>query len=227
MRKLFFILLLLISTRLLAQEAKAEEKPEAKWFASLTGAVIPFPQWDIGIQPGIAYRINDRFSLLTEITIRVGNKNSPKSEAFNKKYFRVQPELRYNLSGKKKDRNMYAGLRLSYSLRKFTDENGFYSNNNAGDEGFFYDKAAINSPVFTSSIQFGSLFSAGKKISIDAFAGAGARFINTAFANIINPISGVRVKEDGPSINASYSYEGSLIRLQLNAGLRLIYHFKP
>jgi hypothetical protein len=122
---------------------------------------------------------------------------------------------------------MYTGLRVSYSLRKFTDENGFYSISNKGDEGFFYDKADINSPVFTSSIQFGTLFSAGRKISIDVFAGTGARIINTAFANVINPISGIRVKEDGPSINASYSYEGSLIRLQLNAGFRLIYHFKP
>jgi hypothetical protein len=223
MRKLIFISLILFSPRLFAQA----ERPDSKWYASLTGAVIPFPEWDFGIQPGIACKLADRFSLSTEITIRVGNKNSPRSEAFNKKYFRIQPELRYFLKTKKKDRNMYTGLRVSYSLRKFTDENGFYSISNKGDEGFFYDKADINSPVFTSSIQFGTLFSAGRKISIDVFAGTGARIINTAFANVINPISGIRVKEDGPSINASYSYEGSLIRLQLNAGFRLIYHFKP
>jgi hypothetical protein len=223
MRKLFFISLILLSSSLFAQE----KEPKSKWFASLTGAVIPFPDWDVGIQPGIGCKLADRFTLLTEVTIRVGNKNSPRSEAFNKKYFRVQPELRYYLKTKKKERNMYAGFRISYSLRKFTDENGFYSINNSTDEGFFYDKADVNSPVFTSSLQVGSLFSAGKKISIDVSAGTGARFINTAFANVVNPISGVRVKDDGPTINASYSYKGSLIRLQLNAGLGLIYHFKP
>lgn len=231
MRNLFFILLLLISARLFAQENKPETepevKPEANWYASLSGAVIPFPQWDLGIQPGIGYRLNHRVSLLAEATIRIGNKNSPKSEAFNKKYFRVQPELRYQLESKKKGRTMYAGLRLSYSIRKFTDVNGFYSNNSAGDQGFFYDKADINSPVFTSSLQFGSLFSVGKKLSLDVFAGTGARFINTTFANVINPISGRRVKEDGPSIYASYTYEGSIVRLQFNTGLRLIYHFRP
>ena len=72
----------------------------------------------------------------------------------------------------------------------------------------FFMIKQLSKPGFYPSIQFGTVFSAGKKISIDVFAGTGARFINTAFANMENPISGVRVKEDGPSIIASYSYEG-------------------
>jgi hypothetical protein len=225
MRKSFFIFILLfVSYSIAAQKAKTENK----WTASLTGAIIPLPEFNAGIQPGINYQFSDRLSLLTEITIRVGNKADKDSEAVNKKYFRIQPELRYNFFNKKRKRNDYAGLRLSYAVRKFADINkGFYAIKRPGDDGFFYDKANINSPVITSSIQFGTMFSAGKKLSIDLFTGIGARFIKTAYTDVVNPIKGMRSRPaDGPVFYASYSYDGNLTMFYLNAGLRLMYHFR-
>jgi hypothetical protein len=225
MRKPGFILFILFfPAPLLAQQSKQE----SKWAASITGAFIPLPGFNAGIQPGLVYRFNDRFSLLTEITIRVGNKADRDSEAVDKKYFRIQPELRYRISALKSKNNVYAGFRCSYSIRQFADvNNGFYSiNDPRGDDGYYYDKARISSPVLTTSLQAGTIFSAGKKLSIDLFTGIGARFIQTTYTDVLNPVKGVRSKPaDGPVFYASYSYNGSLTWFHLDAGVRLIYHF--
>ena len=225
MRKLAFILFIPIaSSSLQAQKIKQDDK----WAASLTGAIIPLPEFNAGIQPGIQYKLSDRFSLSTEITIRVGNKADKDSEAVDKKYFRIQPELRYHFPFKKRKNNMYAGLRLSYAIRKFADVNkGFYSTQSpGGEEGYYYDKAKINSPVFTSSVQLGTIVSSQKKLSADVFMGIGARFITTKYTDIVNPVSGIRIRPtDGPQFYASYSVNGSVTWLHVNAGLRLVYHF--
>jgi len=225
MRKfVFFLFKLLFSAALFAQGTKQD----SKWAASLTGAFIPLPEFNAGIQPGLVYRFNDRFSLLTEVTIRVGNKADKDSEAVDKKYFRIQPELRYRISALKSKNNIYAGFRCSYSIRRFADvNNGFYSiNDPRGDDGYYYDRARISSPVFTTSLQAGTILSAGKKLSIDIFAGIGARFIKTTYTDVLNPVKGLRAKPaDGPVFYASYSYNGSLTWFHLNAGLRLLYHF--
>lgn len=223
MRKLFSIgFLLLMHSSLKAQ------KPAGQWFATLTGAFVPLPEFNVGIQPGLGYRLSDRFSILTEVTIRLGNKADKDSEAVGKQFFRVQPELRYHLSGKKRKQDTYAGFRCSYSIRKFADMNkGFYATEFPGDEGFYYDYAKISSPVITTSLQFGSLFPAGKKISIDIFAGVGARFIKTEYSDIINPVAGIRPHApDGPAFYASYSYQDNITWLHLNGGLRFVYHFR-
>lgn len=223
MRSFLVVILLIFSTSILAQ--KAEE--EKKWSASITGAIIPLPEINVGIQPGLAYQFNDRYALSTEVTIRLGNKDDKNLEAINKQYFRVQPELRYYLKSKKRKRKDYTGLRLSYASRKFEDiTKGFYANKFPGNNGIFYDRAKINSPVFTTSIQYGTDLPINKNFSFDFFLGMGIRSIRTTYTDVINPIPGVRSRPaDGPSLYASYSYNGKVLWFHFNSGFRFKWHF--
>lgn len=225
MRKFFF---LAVSILVVDGAAGQEDPASRSWAASITGAILPLPEINIGIQPGLYYRFSERFSLITEMTIRTGKKADKDSEAVDKQYFRVQPEIRYHFKTKKSKRDMYTGLRLSYAIRKFADINsGFYATEKpGGDKGFYYDKAKISSPVFTSSVQTGVLLTGKKKFSADIFAGIGARFIKTRYTDQVNPAPGTRSRPSGtPVFYASYDYNGSAVWLQVNAGFRLLYHF--
>jgi hypothetical protein len=221
MRKFIFILFLLFSASLQAQNSN-----EQKGFAvTLAGALIPISQPGLGIQPGVEYRFNGRYSLLAEATIRVNNKNSKDSSELNKQYFRFKSELRYSLSGKNKKNHMYTGLQVSGSSRKFINQNSFYYDSRNTDSGYYYTKASINSPVTTVSLQFGSIIAKGK-FAVDLFTGIGARFIHTTIAGIENPTrSAIRKPDSGPSFTASYSYAGNIIMLHLNGGIRLMWQF--
>ena len=223
MRKpVFFTFILLIFYSSLTAQS---EKKQAGWAAAVSGALIAISQPGLAIQPGIEYRFNDRYSLLGEITIPVNRKSSKDSSELDKKYFRVQTELRYSLFSKSKKSHMYAGLRASRSGRKFINQNSFYFDNRSTDSGYYYNRASINSPVTTFSLQFGTIFSK-KRFAVDLFAGIGARFIHTAISNIENPVrSRIPKAADGPSFTASYSYAGSVTMLHLNGGIRLMWRF--
>ena len=225
MRKTFFFtfLLLFLYTSLSAQS----EKKKGGWAATLTGALIPISQPGLGIQPGAGYRFNDRLSLLAEITIPVNKSNSKDSSELNKQYMRIKSEMRYRLLSKSKKGNLYAGLQVSTSSRRFINQNSFYLDSRSTDSGYYYSKASINSPVATVSLQFGSIISFSKeKFALDLFAGAGARFIHTTITNIENPVrSSIRQPDSGLSFTASYSYAGNITMLHLNGGVRLMWHF--
>lgn len=119
-------------------------------------------------------------------------------------------------------------LRLSYAIRKFEDmDGGFYSDITPGlQEGYYFDKAQINSPIMTSSLQVGTTANGSKIISCDVFWGIGMRFINTEYTSVVNPVSGFRNRPaDGPLFYPSYSYNRAVTWLHVNAGFRLVYHF--
>jgi hypothetical protein len=224
MRKAFLFIFFGVFVSFLLNAQKATQ--ENKWAVSLSGALIPLPVQDFGIQPGVAYKINNRLSVLTELTFRVGKKDNPDSEALDKRYFRIRSGLRYNLSGKRKILNPYIGLQCSYAFRKFTDvKYGFYYDDLPGDSVYFYDKAEINSPVATLSFQWGALLYLGEKFSLDLFTGAGLRFINTTYSNVENPVKGFREIPRDEIFITAYKYSGSVVRPHLEAGVRLIYHF--
>ena len=223
MRKLgfFTFILLFINSSLTAQSGKQK----GGWAATLTGALIPISQPGLAIQPGIEYRFNDRLSLLAEITIPVNGKNSKDSSELNKQYLRVKTEMRYGFFTKRKAAHQYAGLQVSRASRQFINQNGFYYDNPSADSVYYYDKASINSPVTTVSLQFGSIITKGR-FAVDVFMGIGARFINTNISDIVNPVRGVITRgTDGPNFTASYSYAGNITMFQLNAGVRLMWHF--
>src|SRR6266404_4743186 len=192
----FTFFLLFLYTSLLAQSEKKKvsaqsEKKKGTWTATLTGALIPISQPGLGIQPGVEYKFNDRFSLLAEITLRANKKNSKDSSELNKQYIRYKTEIRYHFTSKRKKSQQYAGLQLTRASRKFINRGGFYYNGRQGNDVIFYDQASLNSPVVTASLQFGSIISY-RRFALDFFAGIGARFIHTTITDIVNPVIGAR-----------------------------------
>jgi hypothetical protein len=190
--------------------------------SQLCPALIPISQPGLGIQPGVEYRFNDRFSLLAEITIPINKKNSKDSSELNKKYLRYKTEIRYRLLTKKG--NYYTGFQVSSSQRKFTSVGGFYYDERHTDSVFYYDRASINSPVTTVSDQFGSIITKGR-FAVDIFAGIGARFIHTTISKIENPVRSVIMSSDGLNLTASYSYKGNITMFHFNGGIRFMWHF--
>jgi hypothetical protein len=221
-RTIFFILLFfLLYTSLAAQS----DKKKGGWAVTFTGALIPISQPGLGLQPGIEYRFNERYSLLAEITLRANKKNSKDSSELNKQYLRFKSELRYSFLTKRKGSHLYAGLQLSRASRQFINQNSFYFDNKATDSGYYYSRASVNSPVTTLSLQFGTIISKGR-FAVDLFAGIGARFIHTTITDIKDPVrSAIRNPDSGPSFTASYSYAGNITMLHLNAGIRVMWHF--
>jgi hypothetical protein len=223
MRKSFFFALffLFFYSSLIAQSGKQP----GGWAVTLTGALIPISQPGLGIQPGVEYRLNDRYSLLGEVTIPANKKNSKDSSELNKKYFRVKTELRYSFLSKSKTSHLYTGFQVSRASRQFINQNSFYLDNKSTDSGYYYNKASVNSPITTVSIQFGTILSK-KRFAVDLFAGVGARFIHTAISNIENPVrSAIRTPDSGLSFTASYCYAGNVTLFHLNGGIRLLWHF--
>ena len=201
---------------------------DGNWGATLAGAMVPLPTFTLGIQPGVLYKISGRVSLLTELTIPVVKNIGDNSGTTNQKYFRIQPEFRYHFPFNMRRNNIYMGLRLSYAIRKFEDaDGGFYSDVTPGfDEGYYFDKAQVNSPIMTSSLQVGTITNGNNKITTDVFWGFGVRYINTEYTDVVNPVSGIRNRPaDGPLFYPSYSYNRAVTWLHVNGGFRLIYHF--
>ena len=225
MRKtVYYIILLLFYHSSLTAQSDSIQKG---WAATFTAALIPISQPGLGLQPGIEYRFNDRLSLLAEVSIPIYKKVSKDSSEMNKKYLRIKSEMRYSLLSKNKKSHLYTGFQVSRASRTFISLNSFYYDNNNTDSGYYYSKANINSPVTTISLQFGTIISfSDRRLALDLFAGIGGRFINTEITNIIDPVrSAIRRPDSGPSFIASYSYAGNITMLQLNGGVRLMWHF--
>lgn len=221
MRKFISILFLLLSSSLYAQI----DSTQKGWAATLAAALIPISQPGLGVQPGVEYRFNDRISLLAEITIPVNKKDSKDSSELNKKYLRYKTEIRYSFLTKSKKSHEYAGFQVSRASRSFSNLNGLYYKEKAGDSVYFYDRAFINSPITTLSIQFGSVISFGR-FALDLFAGIGARFIHTSVTDIVNPVSAATdSRRDGVPFTPSYSYAGNITMFHLNGGVRFMWHF--
>ena len=217
MRKItlpFFVLLLTLS-------ATAQEH---KFAISLTPALVETPVVRYGVQPGFEFFINERLSLLTEIAVGVGGEKDPYYG--NSKYLRIKPELRYALGETKLGFEPYTGLQFSYSYRKWDNLSGgsFFDK----DSVVNYDKASINSPILTTSIQFGTIMPISDRVKIDFFAGLGARFIFTDYSRLENPtkdsyLGPRRVCSLAPA--PAYSANGTVSRFHSNLGFRLLYRF--
>lgn len=226
MPKPFFVFLLLLSSVLQAQTDSSQNSSQKGWAATFTITSVPIGQPGLGIQPGIEYHFNDRYSLLAEVAFRANKNASKDSTEFDKHYLKFKTELRYHLPSKKERwGHEYFGFQLSHASRRFITRNGFYYGDLPGDSVYYYSQAAINSPVTTASIQFGSIMTEGR-FALDAFIGIGARFINTELSDIKNQTKGIRTNAaEGFHFTASYSYEGNKTMFHLNGGVRFTWYF--
>jgi len=219
MRKFILPVCLLLSSLTKAQESK--------WAVSLIPAIVQSPGMHLGFQPGVEYRFNDRLSLLTEITLTTKSKDPSFS---NSKYFRVKPELRYALRESKRGRNYYTGIQLSYTFRKWENSAGgcYFNNKMWADSTTGYDKATINSSIFSCSLQFGTPFSFGKHFSMDVFMGLGVRMIFTGYTNVENVVKHPYMRPTCkifPAPDPAWYVNGTIKRFHSNMGIRFFYHF--
>jgi hypothetical protein len=223
MPKPFLLLLLILPATLLAQKDSTEQKG---WAATFTVTSVPIGQPGLGIQPGIEYRFNDRYSLLAEVGFRANKNVSKDSTEFDKHYLKLKAELRYHLPvSKGKWVHEYFGLQLSHASRSFICRNGFFYGDLPGDSVYYYSQAAIKSPVTTASVQFGAIITEGR-FALDAFIGVGGRFINTQISDVKNQTKGIRTDAaEGFHFTASYSYAGNKTMFHLNGGVRFMWHF--
>jgi hypothetical protein len=200
-----------------------KDSKDPKWGISFTLAYIPVTSnGQLGIQPGVAYHPNKHFSLLTEATFQTG-KNSDADPSFtDKRYLRIKPEIRYFLSNTKEFKD-YIGLQASYTARGFISNYGYYYDDLPGDSVISYDRARINSPIITTSIQLGSLVSIGKSFMLEGFTGVGIRFVNTEYTEVINPQTSKHERLWG--LIPSFYYPGKRIMFHANFGLRILYFF--
>lgn len=194
---------------------------------SFSPAFVQSPGLHFAIQPGIEYKFNDRWSLLTEIAVPIG-KNYSLNYSYSK-YFRIKPELRYYLSKPEKKIRPYVGFQVSYTFRNWQShggsflEKGVYPNNVIG-----YDIANIKSPIITLSLELGARIKLTRHLDMDVFIGLGSRTVFTNYFDVQNAInypytSPVCTVFHAP--NAAYLVNGTVNRLNLNFGIRFIYRF--
>jgi hypothetical protein len=220
MRKVIFPLCLFFCLLSKAQESK--------WSVSFTPAVFMSSGFKYAFQPGIEYNFTDRLSLLTEVAFTTGR--SKDLSYSNSKFFRIKPELRYYSPQSKHGLRSYIGIQLSYVYRRWENVSGgcYFDKKTYADSVTGYDKATINSPVLTSSIQTGTPFSFGDHFGMDIFMGMGVRMIFTRYSNVENA-----TKDDYllpkckiiPAPDPAWSVNGTVKRFHCNFGLRFLYRF--
>ena len=225
MRKIFVLVILFT---IAGYTSMAQNGSDSKWSITNTPAIVA-PKLKFGIQPGTQYRINERFALLTEMTIMISR---DKDSSFSKmQYVRLKPELRYSFLQTSRWIGDYIGLQLSYSFRNWRDLNGgcFFQGAGNFDTTTSYDRAKVSSPVFTASLQSGRLFFIGEKFSVDVFYGMGVRVVHTDYSELVNV--GAKQYYMRPTCkiipvpDAAFWFEGNISRFHINAGLRFLYHF--
>jgi len=218
MQKLFFISLLFLPATMHGQT----DSTQKGWAVTLTSSLIPLGPSALGIQPGAEYTFNDRLNLLTEITSRATPRNRESLQ--DRHDMRFKSELRYNFFKKRKRiHHEYTGLQIASAVRRFTDLNGYYYENAHTDTVIFFDKARLNSPVTTLSLQFGSIIADGR-LGADLFMGFGVRLVHTTINDVVNPRKGT-VHPRAFYFPAAYNYAGNVTQFHFNAGIRFMWHF--
>jgi hypothetical protein len=123
--------------------------------------------------------------------------------------------------------NKYIGLQTSYAFRNFRDVNGgsHFVDNHTDTIVVAFDHASVKSPIFTATIQFGTIYDVTDNFYIDAFIGIGSRTIHTKYSNVTNPHIEAWSASRNPFGSRAYFYPGNVTRVHMNAGIRFIYRF--
>jgi hypothetical protein len=181
-----------------------------------------------GVQPGVEYRFNDRLSLLTEFAFPASK--SKDLYYSNSRYFRVKPELRYNLRESPHGLRTYTGFQVSYSFRDWQDNGSgiYYEKKMHADSLIGYDGAHVKSSILTWSMQLGTPFSFGEHFGMDIFMGLGMRFIFTNYTKVVNAVKDATFRSIcrlTPVPDPAFQVDGTMTRFHSNFGIRLFYRF--
>jgi hypothetical protein len=209
---------------------KAQYAPmDQKWGISFTPTIIRTPTIQYAAQFGAEYRINQRLYLLTEFAIPIGHANKD-SSAFDRKYFRIKPELKYMLPHGSRRFHEYVAVQLSYSFRKFrhAGEGSYFDNVRTDTIAIAFSSADVKSPISTASLLYGIDIWPMKKFFVEMYAGMGIRNINTHYINVENAhtVQYYQPVDKMPfSIDDANDFNASIYRFHLSFGLRLVYRF--
>ena len=184
---------------------------------SLVVSPAIFVPVSVAVQAGVQYKFSRQLSVLAEAAFPIFIPDNTEYEKIN--YFRTGIEFKYILASDS-SLSKYVSLQNNYLHRELVDENqGFYYTKT---QTFSYSNAAINSPVFSSALKFGAELNAGKKFFLDAFIGAGLRFIfNEYQAKNVLVTSAEPPEQTLFTFDDAWKYNYTLIRLHGTAGLRL------
>lgn len=218
------IFLLLISFPFTGSAQQKKQAVEKRWSISVSPGIVPVPGKPGSVQPGIEFFFNAQFSLLNEIGLQTAKNNDFDSTALNKKYFKYKAELRYYIG--ENTIRPYFGLQFTTAKRKFNvgKPNKYYELFQ-DDSIYTYDKASINSPIVTATVQFGISFRVVTDFYFDLSTGYGARFVDTEYTSLVNLQKNRNVGFFNIKPISSYRYTGKLTRSQFNLGLRFSYRF--
>jgi hypothetical protein len=143
---------------------------------TITPALLPMGT--IAVQPGFQFRINKKFSLLSEIAIPVAKNTQGDINEFS--CYRVSSELKYYR--KRSIRGRFIGFQLGFTYRKFADlDSGSYWGQSYSKTSTGYSSAKIKSPLYFFNLKFGREIRHWDKLYLDYFLTIGLRFIPTKF----------------------------------------------
>ena len=200
---------------------------ESKWSVSFSPAVMQSPGLHYAFQPGVEYKFNDRLALLTELAIPVGKNYS--LDYSHSKSFRLKSELRYYLTESKKGPRPYAGIQALYAFRNWQSHGGsFYEDGMNSDIVINYDRANVKSSVLALSFQLGVRVKLTRRLDMDLYTGMGTRLVYTNYFDVQNAVIDPNARPFDrifPARDAAYLVNGGVNRVNLNFGIRFIYHF--
>ncbi|HKB43887.1 MAG TPA: hypothetical protein VKC90_05850 [Chitinophagaceae bacterium] len=218
-KPILLIIYLLLSTALLFAQ-----KETKKYLAtSFSPGIVPVPGRPLSLRPGIEIYFSPKLSLFNEISLQTGKNKDFDSTAINKKYFRYKAEIRFYWAKVKNAIKPYLGLQFTGAKRKFdVNKSDRYYETFQDDSIYTYNKASINSPVKTGTLQLGLSSRVFKDFYLDTEIGFGFKFINTDYSSLVNL---QKIKAGFLNIKpiSSYRYIGKLTRLQFNLGFCILY----
>ncbi len=201
-----------------------QKETKEKWAVSVSPGIVPLPGKPLSLQPGVEFYFGPRFSLLNEISLQTEKNKDLDSTALNKKYFKYKAEIRFYVTRGEDAIKPYFGLQFTTAKRKFdVDRADRYYETFQDDSVYTYDKASINSPVQTGTLQLGLTSRVFKNFYFDIAIGYGVRLVHTEYTSLVNlqKIRNVGFFNIKPV--SSYRYAGKLTRSQFNFGFRVLY----
>lgn len=191
----------------------AAQRPASRFSIVISPAL--FVPVTVAVQGGVQFRAG-KMSVMMEGALPTFRPDNTEYEKID--YWRSGIEFKYFL---KADSNSskYVSLQGNYMYRELMDQDqAFYYTRT---QTFSYTNALIKSPVFSSALKIGVELNAGKRTYVDAFIGAGVRFIFTEYQTKNALVTSTEPpKQNIFKFDDAWKYNYTLVRPHAAAGIR-------
>jgi hypothetical protein len=176
-----------------------------------------------GLQTGVQYRFNEKWSGVSEIAFPVQNSNSLRIESV--RYLRIGAEIKRFGNNNMRRHKRYFSLQTRYAFRRWQEvSDDYYYERKILDSVVFYDKANIKTPVLSMALKLGLEFHLGRRFMIDWFSGAGARTIFTTYKKVEGARRELKpLRARGGFVISAVDYNYTVTRFHYVSGFRLGY----